>query len=317
MKISVIVPVYNEGEGVEEAYEAIVDVLRTRLPQHDHEILFVDDGSRDDSFVHLAQLAALHPNVRVLKLASNCGAHMAIRAGLEHAQGDVACFLACDLQDPPETIVALLDALKEPVQIVWAVRNSRDDSWSARLLARLFYFLARLFATKSMAPSGASMFLLGPLALSAVPQYRERNLTLEGLFATMGFPQAYVKYERHARRRGKSKWTWGKRLKLFADFFVAYSYAPIRIMSYLGILIATLGFLYAFFVFGRWVLVRGVVPGWTSLIIAVFVIGGFQMLMMGVLGEYLWRTLDEVRARPKYLIETMLNPQSSDNGDKL
>jgi dolichol-phosphate mannosyltransferase len=307
MKISIVVPVYYEGESVRVAHDGITRVLRDRLPQYDFELIFVDDGSGDDSFSHLSALAADCPYVRVMKLAQNVGSHMAIRAGLEHATGDVACFLACDLQDPPGVIPQMLDALKAPVQIVWAVRNSRRDSVTSKLASKIFFGLARALVSKNLPPNGASMFLLGPEALRSVGRYRERNLTLEGLFATMGFPQAYVTYERGERVFGKSKWTMAKRLKLFADFFVGYSYTPIRMMSFFGLAVAALGFVYAIIVLLNKMIRGKPIQGWTSLMLVLLIMGGVQMTMLGVIGEYVWRALDETRKRPRYVIQTILN----------
>ena len=306
MMLSIVIPVYNEGKGVQVALDATVSVMSSQLPQLDFEVIFVDDGSRDDSFAHLSSLCARFPYVRVIRLASNCGSHMAIRAGLEHSHGDAACFLACDLQEPPSLIPPMLDALETPVQIVWAVRRTRRDSWQSRMFAKGFYGLARLVVSKNLPPTGASMFLLGSDALKAVRLYGERNLTLEGLFATMGFRQAFVGYDREMRRFGRSKWTLAKRLKLFADFFVGYSYTPIRLMSYLGMGLAVLGFLYALLVVFNRIFLSTPIEGWTSLMVVVLVIGGVQMTMMGVVGEYVWRTLDEARARPRYIIDTVL-----------
>ena len=309
--VSVIVPVYNEGDAVVAAHDGIARVFSTQLPDVEFEIVFVDDGSRDDSFQHLSALAAQHPYVRAIKLSSNCGSHMAIRVALEHVAGDCACFVPCDLQDPPEVIPAMLAKLVEPVKIVWAVRSSREDSLTSRILSRIFFFLGRLLVSKNLAPSGASMFLVGPDVLKSVKLYREKNLTLDGLFATMDVQHAYVPYSRQARKMGVSKWTLGKRLKLFADFFVGYSYVPIRAMSYVGILLSLLGFLYACFVLVNRLFFNSPIQGWTSLMMVVLIIGGFQMTMTGIIGEYLWRVLDEVRGRPRYVIEAFLNEHSS------
>ncbi|MFO1522090.1 MAG: glycosyltransferase [Kiritimatiellia bacterium] len=240
---------------------------------------------------------------------------MAIRAGLEHCSGTHACFMPADMQEPPELIPRLFELCRDPVQIAWAVRDSRKDPFLTRLFANLFYILARLFVTKNLPSGGASMFLLGPKALAAVPRFTERNLTLEGLFATMGFPLAMLLYDRQARRHGTSKWTVAKKLKLFADFFVAYSYTPIRFFSYLGVGVASLGFLYALCIFiARLVYGSRMTSGFTAIMIAVLILGGLQMIMMGVLGEYLWRTLDESRKRPRYLVdEDVKGTTSSDS----
>lgn len=308
MMISVVVPAYNEGNSVRLAHDEITRVFRETLPQHSCEIIFVDDGSSDDTFVHLASVAAEYPYVRVIKFAQNAGSHMAIRAGLEHATGDVAVFLACDLQDPPEVIPAMLEALRPPAQIVWAVRNIRQDSFGSKLASRIFFGLARLLVSKNLPPSGSSMFLLGRDALRAIRLYSERNLTLEGLTAAMGLMPTHVPYERRERKIGQSKWTLGKRLKLFADFFVGYSYTPIRMMSYAGMAVAALGFAYAIFVILNRLIQGTIAEGWTSLMVVVLIMGGIQMTMLGIVGEYVWRSLDETRRRPRYIIETFLNP---------
>jgi len=307
MLISVVVPVYNEGDSVRVAHSEISRVFGDSLPEHRFELIFVDDGSSDDSYGHLRLLASQYAHVRVLKLAQNVGSHMAIRAGLEHATGDVAVFLACDLQDPPDVIPAMLEKLRHPVQLVWAVRNTRQDSATEKFFSRVFLFLARLLVSKNLPPGGSSMFLLGPEALAAMRLYQERNLTLEGLFATMALAQDCVPYERQARRFGKSKWTLAKKLKLFADFFVGYSYLPIRAMSYVGMGIAALGFLYAAFVIVNRLLFGTIIQGWTSLMMVVLIMGGVQMVMLGIIGEYVWRGLDETRRRPRYTIQQFLN----------
>lgn len=311
MRVSVVVPVYNEGGTVEVAHDAIATVFAAQLAGVDFEIIFVDDGSRDDSFQHLAALAAQYPYVRVIKLSRNCGSHMAIRVGLEHAQGDCACFVPCDLQEPPDVIPTMLASLVEPVKIVWAVRSSREDSLSSRILSRAFFFLGRLLVSKNLAPTGAGMFLIGPDVLKSVRLYREKNLTLDGLFATMSVRQAHISYSRQARKVGTTKWTLSKRLKLFADFFVGYSYVPIRAMSYLGILLSFLGLIYAGVVLVNRLFLNTPIQGWSSLMVVALIIGGFQMTMMGIIGEYLWRVLDEVRDRPRYIIESFLNEPSS------
>jgi polyisoprenyl-phosphate glycosyltransferase len=304
MKLSIVIPCFHESAAVRQTWDRLSSALAAAAFTVPYEVIFVDDGSRDDTFVHLRAIAAAQPNVRVLKLSANVGSHMAIRAGLEHANGTHACYLPADLQEPPELLPQLLALCRDPVQIAWAVRDSRQDPWLTRLSASLFYTLARLFVTRNLPAGGAGTFLLGPKALAAVPRYTERNLTLEGLFATMGFPLAVLPYQRQARQQGASKWTLAKKLKLFADFFVAYSYTPLRFFSYLGLTVATCGFLYAAFILAaRLWHGPAMLTGFTSIMIAVLILGGLQMVMMGVLGEYVWRALDESRGRPCYLID--------------
>lgn len=305
--LSIVIPVYNEGASVRTAIESVVEVMRSELPEVLYEVVFVDDGSRDDSFEHLTALYTEYPQVRVIRLAVNCGAHMAIRAGLENARGVYACFLACDLQDPPSLIPRLLAALVPPVEIAWAVRSNRQDPWLSRMLASGFYAAARFLVAPDIPPGGADMFMLGPRALTAIRLHGERNLTLEGLFQTLGLRQSYVWYERGARLAGRSKWTLAKRLKLFVDYFVGYSYTPIRWMSYLGMFVAIAGFLFALYIIIDRIFNQAVIQGWSSVMVAILLMGGLQMIMIGVIGEYVWRALDEARARPRYIIDTMLD----------
>ncbi|NFV79714.1 glycosyltransferase family 2 protein [Magnetospirillum aberrantis] len=312
MKLSVVIPVFNEGDAVHEAHAKVSECLRRDLSDWETEIIFVDDGSRDDSFSHLSRLAVEHPGVKVLKLVSNVGAHMAVRAGMDACSGDYAVFLACDLQDPPELVSTLLARCVGEVQVVWAVRASREDSWSSKLFSAVFFALARLMVSRNLPPSGSSMMLLGPKALKVLRSYTERNLTLDGFLSTAGFQMDYVPIDRKARQSGVSKWTLGKKLKFALDFFTGYSYVPIRAMSLVGVLTAILGMAYAAIVVIRWMADGIDVPGWTSLMVALLIVSGVQMCMLGVLGEYVWRGLDETRKRPRYIVDTALGFTSPD-----
>lgn len=317
MKLSIVIPVYNEGAGVNVAYNEIGRVLRQEMPGWELELIFVDDGSRDGSFLHLAELAEQHPEVRVIKFASNRGSHMALRAGLRHASGDMAAYLPCDLQEPPAVIPRMVEALKGQTQIVWAVRQTRQDAWPSRALAWAFYALARRIVSPNIPPNGTGTFLLSRQALRAVSLFHEQNLSIDGILASAGFRAVYIPYDRAPRTFGQSKWTLARKLKHFADFFVAHSYVPIRLMSFLGISVAGLGFLLALIITINRLFFLRLLPGWASLIVVVLVLGGIQMVMTGIIGEYLWRTLDEARRRPEYLIETMLNagPAAADEED--
>jgi dolichol-phosphate mannosyltransferase len=303
--ISIVIPFYNEGESVHKAYLHIKEELSKH--KESYEIIFVDDGSIDDSFTHLEKIAQNDKNIRAIKLSSNCGSHMAIRAGLSLAKGHCACFIACDLQEPPHLIYTMKSELSDMYNIVWAVRNTRKDSFSTVLLAKLFYWLARKFVTNNIPPSGASMFMVSHNVLKALNKYEERNLTLEGLFATMGFKSTYVFYDRMERISGKSKWTFLKKIKLLIDFFVAYSSTPIRFVSIMGIALSTIGFIWTFYIIIREVIYRDLTPGWPALISVLLIGFGITNISLGIIAEYLWRTLDEARKRPKYIIEKSIN----------
>lgn len=303
--ISIIIPFYNEGESVHMTYLHIMEELSKH--KESYEIIFVDDGSIDDSFTHLEKMAQNDKNIRAIKLSSNCGSHMAIRAGLSFAKGHCACFIACDMQEPPHLIYKMKSELTEKYNIVWAVRNSRKDSFSTILFAKLFYWLARKIVTNNIPPSGASMFMVSHKVLKALNKYEERNLTLEGLFATMGFKSTYINYDRKERISGKSKWTISKKIKLFIDFFVAYSNTPIRFVSVMGIAFSVIGFMWTFYIIIREIIYNDLSSGWPALISVLLIGFGITNISLGIIAEYLWRTLDEARKRPKYIIEKKIN----------
>jgi len=312
-KMSVVVPAYNESHSVRDVHSALVAMFRAQLPEWDYEIIYVDDGSRDDTFVHLQALAATDPRAKALKFASNKNSHMAVKAGFEYSTGDVACFYAADMQDPPELIPQMLAALKSPVEIVWAIREERDDPFFTKLFSRAFWWVVRVLAFPEVPRTGIDMAMIGPLAIKCLNRYHERNISVQGLLLHLNMPSTQVHYERQKRKFGTSKWTFDRKLKLMADFLVGHSYIPLRLMSYTGILIAMLGFLFTFF--EVWMHYAFDEPWsiWMTVLAAILLMGSMQMVMLGILGEYLWRTLDESRKRPEYIVEQALNfPERKD-----
>lgn len=307
--LSVVTPAYNEARNLPVLYERLRQVLDGAGV--DWEWVVVDDHSRDETFAVVAEIARRDPRVRGLRLARNSGSHKAITCGLHHAGGNAAVVLAADLQDPPETLPTLLAAWREGAQVVWAVRAHRAESAGRVGFARLYYFLMRrLVGIKEMPATGADFFLLDRRVVEALRQFRESNVSLMALITWMGFRQTAVPYDKQARLYGQSGWSLGKKLKLVVDSVTSFSYLPIRLMSATGFIVAILGFLYAIVVTIN--ALAGRPPqGWASLMVAVLVLGGLQMLMMGVLGEYLWRALDEARRRPPYLIEAMTGEEGA------
>lgn len=302
MILSIVVPVFNEEENLPVLYQRLDEVGRDRLPGVELEMVFVDDGSRDGSHQILCDLSRRDPRVRVLKLSRNFGSHGAVLAGFQHASGDYVVVVAADLQDPPEDLPRLLDKAKEGYDVVWAVRRRRNDPALSVALARLYYAMMRKMALPNYPPEGFDFVLLSRPVIDAVFNRAERNTSLFGQIVWAGFRQTSIDYEKAARRAGSSKWTVGRKIKLAIDSLVAFSSLPIRVISFGGIAVFFMGLLYAsFIVYHR--LASGVpVEGWASLMVAVLLLSGFQMLMLGVIGEYLWRTLDEARVRPPYLI---------------
>jgi dolichol-phosphate mannosyltransferase len=304
--LSVITPAYNEEANLPVLYERLVTALE-KIPLR-WEWIVIDDHSADTSFSLLSEIARADSRLRAIRFARNSGAHAAVACGLEHCNGDCAVVLAADLQDPPEVISDLVDRWYNGAQIVWAARRRREgEKMRTIAFSRLYYWMMRRFVgIKNMPARGADFFLIDRRVIRSIRNFGESNVSLFALLTWLGFRQEEITYDKQARLHGESGWSVEKKLKLVADSITAFTYMPIRLMSYAGAVIACLGFLYACFLIIH-AIAGNPVEGWTSLMVIVLVLGGVQMLMMGVLGEYLWRALDEARRRPKYIIESTLN----------
>ncbi|HLB45533.1 MAG TPA: glycosyltransferase, partial [Anaerolineales bacterium] len=246
--------------------------------------------------------------VSAVRFSRNFGSHAAIACGLHRAHGACAAVLAADLQDPPEVVLRLLEEWRAGAHVVWAVRaGRRGERASTLLFARLYYALMRnMVGIREMPAEGADFFLLDRRVVDALGAFPESNASLLALITWMGYRQASVEYVKQARLYGRSKWNLEKKLKLAIDSITSFSYLPIRLMSYVGFLAAVLGFAYAAVVIVN-VIAGRPIEGWSSLMVVVLMMSGVQMLMLGVLGEYLWRALDESRRRPPYLVEEFLS----------
>jgi len=300
--ISIVTPAYNEAANLPVLYERICATMESL--GLDWEWLVVDDHSEDATFEVVNGLAERDRRVRGLRFARNFGAHTAVTCGLHEARGDCVTGLAADLQDPPEVIPQLLEEWKSGAKVVWAARGLREGEKAATIgFSRAYYWLMRhVVGMKEMPATGADFFLLDRAVVDAFSRFNESNASILALLTWMGFRQATITYDKRARLHGRSGWSLQKKLKLVVDSVTSFSYVPIRFMSYLGFAVAFIGFLYAGIVILNYL--RGApVQGWSSLMVVVLLVGGIQMVMMGVLGEYLWRALDESRRRPRYIIE--------------
>jgi dolichol-phosphate mannosyltransferase len=212
--------------------------------------------------------------------------------------------MAADLQDTPETLPLLLKEWQEGAQVVWAVRARREGEKASKVaFARLYYFIMRhVVGIKELPSTGSDFFLVDRRVVDAFCQFKESNVSILALFTWMGFHQETIIYTKQAREHGRSGWSLRKKIKLVVDSITSFSYLPVRLMSIVGFVVSMVGFLYAGIIIINY-LSGNRVEGWSSLMVVLLVIGGFQMVMMGVLGEYLWRALDESRHRPMYLIE--------------
>jgi glycosyltransferase involved in cell wall biosynthesis len=302
---SIIVPSLDEEASLQAFYETVKPILDTAFSEWN--LVFVDDGSTDRTFHMIGELRESDPRVQALRLSRNFGSHVAIAAGLDHADGDVAVILAADLQDPPETIPDFVAAWKDGYDIVWGAREARDDPVGRRVLARLFYGLVRRYALPGIPKSGTGSFcLIDRSVVAAFREFQEHNRMTFGIISWSGFAQTEVYYRRAPRHAGRSKWSVGALVKAAIDTFVAFSYAPLRFISYMGLIVSLFSFAFGVYVVIDYAVNGTALKGWPSLMAGILFFGGVQLLTLGVVAEYIWRISEESKQRPLYLVRERL-----------
>jgi dolichol-phosphate mannosyltransferase len=304
---SIVIPVYfNEG-ALQGLMKAIRDDVISSNPGRRCEVIFVDDGSGDGSFAELRQLQMESPGlVRLVKLTRNFGQVSALLAGYSMAKGRCVVSISADGQDPPNLINAMLAGyFDEGYEVVVCARSDREESLYRRATSALFYWMIRKLAFPGMPQGGFDLILMGRRALEVFLRNRDANLFLQGQVLWTGFRTKILEYTRQRRTIGRSRWTFGKKITYLIDGVMSHSYFPIRFMSLAGFVTAVLGFCYAALVLGVWLVHGNPVQGWTPIVILILVLGGTNMVMLGVIGEYVWRTLSQVRNRDPYVVEAI------------
>jgi len=307
VELSVVVPVFNEEENIPELYRRLSAVLPRVVRAW--EILFVDDGSRDRSWELICSLAAQDSRVRGLRLSRNFGHQMAFAAGLDHARGQVVVIMDADLQDPPELIPELFAKYRQGYEVVYAVRVARHGETAfKKLTAALFYRLLSRITAVDIPQDTGDFRLMGPRAVEAFRRLPERHRFTRGLVAWLGFPQTGVPYERAPRYAGITKYPFRKMLRFALDAITSFSHVPLQLATWLGFVVSAFAFFYILVVLA--LKLAGISwPGYTSLMAAILFLGGVQLLMVGLLGEYVGRIYDEVKQRPLYLVAEKVGPE--------
>lgn len=311
MLISVVVPVLNEKENI----SALTDRLAEILSRYDsYEILFVDDGSTDGSIELLRRLSAERKHVGYVSLSRNFGHQNALRAGITAAQGDCIIMMDGDFQHPPEVIPLFIDKYLEGFDIVSGVRDDRSTSsetpgFSKRISSRLFYRIINSLSDVRIQPGAADFRLISSRARSILLDMKEQNLFLRGILPWTGLPQTEIRYQTGKRRNGTTKYSFSKMLNLAMDGITSFSIKPLRLTSFLGAVISLLGFIYAVYALCMRLFTTKTIEGWTSLLISVLLIGGIQLLSIGILGEYVGKTFMETKGRPHYIIRESRLPR--------
>ncbi len=302
-KFSVVVPVYHNEKNLPETIPRLLQ-LKEKLPNYELELIFVDDGSKDRSFEVLLDYKNKNPDIiKVIKLTRNFGAPAAGQAGLNFATGDCVGKINADLQDPPELFIDMIKHWEKGIKAVFAVRKKRKDSLFSRMLSSAFYSLFRRYALPNFPKGGFDFFLVDKTVVEEFEKIPEKNTNINALIFWLGYEYVTIPYTRDERKSGKSQWTLSKKIKYFIDTFVGFSYFPVRLFSWMGMFVAFAAFGYGIYILYNWASGKIQPEGWTTTIIILLVTAGIQMIMIGVIGEYLWRTLDELRKRPSYVID--------------
>jgi polyisoprenyl-phosphate glycosyltransferase len=301
--LSVILPVYNERETLPALLARLLPLLETH-GNGAFEVLFVDDGSRDGSAEILDEFHARDPRCKALHFSRNFGHQAALQAGLDAARGRAVVLMDADLQDPPELLAEFIAQWRQGYEVVYAVRRRRKEGWLKRAAYASFYRTMKAVAEIELPLDAGDFCLLDRRVVDALTALPERNRFLRGLRSWLGFKQIGVEYERAARHAGEPKYTLRKLIGLALSGYIGFSTVPLRLATWLGMLTAGVGFLVALWAIISKFVLDYTPQGWVSLIAVTMLLGGVQLLVLGVIGEYLGRVYDEVRQRPVYVVRS-------------
>ncbi len=308
-KLSIIIPVYFNEMNLHDLYDDLKSKVLCKLDEY--ELVFVDDGSQDSSYTILKEIQAMDHNVMLVKLSRNFGSHSAILAGLIHSTGDCAAMKAADLQEPSTMILEMYEKWLAGNNVVLAIRKDRQEPWVQKTISNLYYKVMRKIALSSMPDGGFDCFLIDRKVIKVLELMDEKNSTLMGQILWAGFKTDVIYYTRLQREKGKSRWTLSKKIKLFVDSILAFSYFPIRFISTMGILTFFGTILWLLYILYAKMFIGIEVEGWTTLMITNLFFYGLILLTLGIIGEYLWRAFDAARHRPSFIVEEWIEPKGA------
>ena len=302
MKVSIVIPVYYNEDNLRPLYADIKEKFIDKI-DYDYEIIMVNDGSKDNSYQVICELAEEDPNIRPISLSRNFGSHAACLCGLSNATGDCAVIKAADLQEPTELLLEMVESWKSGNNVVLACREERDESKAQVGFANLYYWMVRKTSLPNMPKNGFDIYLLDRKVIDVLEKFDEKNSAITGQILWSGFRTGIVYYKRQAREIGTSKWTLKKKIRLVSDTLFSFSTLPIRVLEIVGVISFLIGIIWSIVVLVAKLTGNIPVSGYTTLIIFNILSFGVIMLSMGILGEYLWRSFDASRNRPPYIIE--------------
>lgn len=300
-RIAYVLPIYNEQDNIPLLYERLLSTTSQVSDRYDFEFIFVDDGSRDRSLELLQSLRERDERVSVYSFARNCGHQIAVTAGTDVADADAVIVMDSDLQDPPEVSLELIARWEQGVDVAYAQRRTRNDGLFKRATARAFYWTLSKLAHIDIPRDTGDFRLMDRRVVEELRRYREHNRFVRGLVASIGFRQEAVPFDRDARHAGSSGYPLSKMVKLASDGIIGFSSAPLRLISGIGVLLSLAAVAWTvYLIVARMVNPDSVIEGWTYLAAGMFLLGGIQLMMLGVLGNYIGRIYEEVQGRPLY-----------------
>ncbi|MET4075368.1 glycosyltransferase family 2 protein [Hymenobacter sp. UYCo722] len=306
-KLSVIIPCYFNEENIPVTARELVANEANFPPGVTFEYVFVNDGSGDDTLGALRQAQAAYPGrLRIVDLAGNVGSYNAIVAGMAHATGDCLAVITADLQDPPELLAQMYVHWQHGFRLVLGNRQNREETGLAQTMARLFHWLMKHLALRNIPDGGFDFVFFDRQVATEVLKLHERNTNVFYLMVWLGFAYVSIPYTRRKREIGRSRWTLSKKIKLLVDSLLAFSFVPIRAISVLGLGLGLTALLYGLYVIGLKITHPNEPAGWTTLMVVLLIVSAFQMVALGVIGEYVWRGLDAARQRPLYVVREVV-----------
>jgi len=299
-RLGIVIPCYNESQVIPELLKALEEFSRSTT--YDIRVLFVDDGSRDDTFAQLEAACRKDDRLACIRFSRNFGHQTALTAGLKFVPGDAVAVLDADLQDPPAVVLQMLEKWKDGYDVVYGIREQRKESWLLRAAYAAFYRTLKKVANIEIPLDSGDFCVMDRKVVDILNLMPEHNRFIRGLRGWVGYKQYGLPYERKARHAGETKYSISKLLQLAIDGLISFSILPLRFAVLAGTVSASLGFLYFIYAVAGRLLFNSNPPGWTSLAVLLLFFGGIQLLVLGIIGEYVGRIFDEVKSRPHFLV---------------
>ena len=312
--VSIVIPVYRNEGSLNELHKRLVKSLKDNYSNFEYEIIFVDDGSDDNSFIELLAVREYDPHVTIIKLSKNFGQFAANNAGFHEARGDIVINMSADLQDPPELIAPMINKILEGDDIVLCVRKKTSETLLKKLTSKLHYKLVRI-SVPNYPKGGFDFWAVNKRAFAAFMSFKDIVRRNQIDLLSIGYKIGTIEYEKQERIHGRSQYNFFKRLNISISQILASAFWPLRMASSFGILFTVLGFSYACYLFFSYFIRAAPFQGWTPIMMLILIIGGIIMTMLGIIGEYLWRIYFEIKQRPLFFVDKIIRSESNVNED--